>query len=106
MAHLIKKGAQFKNFPCALYATDVIFQQGNCPSGTLLEGKLYFSGKHKLYCYKTEESVTQRGQAINVTHHKPGSISDLVIFQCNLDFHNQALNKYGKDKDISDTTFV
>ncbi len=46
------------------------------------------------------------GQAINVTDHKPGSISDLVIFQCNLDFHNQALNKYGEDQYIADTTFV
>ncbi len=38
--------------------------------------------------------------------HKPGSISDLVMFQCNLDFHDQALNKYGEDKDIADTTCV
>ncbi len=30
---LISKKTQFKNFPRALYATDVIFQQANCPSG-------------------------------------------------------------------------
>ncbi len=38
--------------------------------------------------------------------HKPGSISDLVIFQHNLDFHYQALNKHGRDNDIANTTFV
>ncbi len=37
---------------------------------------------------------------------KHGSISDTVIFQHILDFHNQVLNKKGKDKDVVDTTFV
>ncbi len=75
----------------------MIFQQANRPSGTLLEGKLYFSGKHKLYGYKTEVSVAPTGHAIDVTAHKPGSISDLVIFQGNLDFHKQALTKHDDD---------
>ncbi len=69
MAHIIKKGNQFKHLPCALFVIDVIFQQGNRPSGILLEGKLYFSGKHKLYSYKTEVSVAPTGQAINVIDH-------------------------------------
>ncbi len=89
MANLIKKGAEFKNFPCALDATDVMFQQGNHTSGTLLEGKLYFSGKQKLHGgYKTEVSVALTGQAINGKDHKPGSISDLVTFQHNRNFYN------------------
>ncbi len=33
------------------------------------------------------------GQAINVTEHKPGSISDFNIFCQNLDFYNQSLTK-------------
>ncbi len=106
MAHLIKKGIQFKNFSCACHATDIIFQQENCPSGTLLEGELYLSGKHKSCGYNTEVCVAPTGQEINVTDHKPDSISDLVIFQHIIDFQNQALNKYGEDKDIADTTFV
>ncbi len=44
-----QKGDPIQQFFCTLYATDVIFQQGNRPSGLLLEGKLYFSGKHQLY---------------------------------------------------------
>lgn len=58
---LVKKRAQFKNFTYALYATDMIFQQGNHPSGTMLKGKHYFSFKHKLYIYKTEVSVAPTG---------------------------------------------
>ncbi len=103
MRSLIKKKVQFKHFPCALYATDMIFQPANCPSGTLLEGKLYFSGKHKLYGYKTEVSVAPTGQAINGTEHKPGRISDLNIFHQNLDFHSQALTKNGDEYEIPDT---
>ncbi len=87
MANLVRKGAQFKHFSYALYATDVIFLQGNCPTGTMLEGKHNFSGKHKLYAYKTEVSVAPTGLTIHAIDHKPGSISDLVIFQGNLQFH-------------------
>ncbi len=64
---------------------------------TLLEGKLYFSGKHKLYGYKTEISVAPTGHVIDVTAHKPGIVSDLVIFQGNLDFHKGALVKEQDD---------
>ncbi len=102
MTTLINKKAQFKNFPCALYATDVIFQQANRPSGNMLEGKHYFSGKHKLYGFKTEVSVTPSGQAVDVTDHSAGSISDFVIFRNNLNFHNQALKKFGDDTKIAD----
>ncbi len=45
-------------------------------------------------------SVAPTGQVINVADHNPGSISDLFIFQHNVDFHNQAFNKYGDNKDI------
>ncbi len=37
-----------------LYNTGVIFQQVQRPSGTLLKWKMYFSGKHKMYGFKTE----------------------------------------------------
>jgi len=103
MRTLEKKNAQFKNFPLALYATDAIFQQANRPSGTLLKGKLYFNGKQKLYGYKTEVSVAPTGQAIDVTAHKPGSVSGIVIFLGNLDFHQQALAKHTDDDQDPDT---
>ncbi|KAJ0393800.1 hypothetical protein ATCC90586_001320 [Pythium insidiosum] len=47
---------KFDNFPSALYATDVKFQQSNRPGGTFLDVKKYFSGKHHLYGFKVERS--------------------------------------------------
>ena len=49
MGVLNERGKLFKNFPFCLEAVDVTFQQANRPSGNMQEGKLYFSGKHKLY---------------------------------------------------------
>ena len=73
MKSLIKTKKQFKNFPYALYATDVIFQQWNHPLGNLLDGKAYFNGKHKLYGYITEVSVAPSGYAIDLMEHAKGS---------------------------------
>ena len=47
-----RKKIGFKNYPIARYATDVTFQQSFRSSGSVEEGKLYFSGKHKLYGHK------------------------------------------------------
>ncbi len=68
----------------------------------MLECKCYFSGKHKLYCHKTEVTVTPTGLAIDTTEHKPGSIYNLVSVQANLRFHQESLIKYGDDEDITD----
>ncbi len=102
MTTLVKKKMQFKNFLYPFHTTDVIFQQSNLPSGNMLKGKIYFSGKHKLYGFKTEVSVTPSGQAVDIMVHKPGSISDFVIFQENIEFHNSALTEFGKDTEIVD----
>ncbi len=42
-----------------------------------------------MYGYKTEVSVAPTVQAIDVIVHKPGSVSDLVILQGNLDIQKQ-----------------
>ncbi len=55
-----------------------------------------------LYGYKTEVSVALTGLAIDTTDHKPGNISDLVIFQVNLQCHQEGLIKYGEDADLPD----
>ncbi len=46
-----------------------------------------------MYGYKTEVPGSPTDHAIEVTVHKLRSISDLVIFQGNIDFHNRALVK-------------
>ncbi len=70
-----------QNFSCILYAHGVIFQQANCPFKNILNRKVYFSWKHKLYGFKIKVSVTPLGKAANIMDHKSGSISDLLSFR-------------------------
>ena len=96
------EGQVFSTFDFCRYATDVTFQQTNRPSGNMREGKLYFSGKHKLYGYKTEMSVIPRGYAIGCSKHRPGSISDIDIFYDNLDFHESSEAKGSDMAELDD----
>ena len=80
MQSLIDKDACFKNHPYPLEAVDVTFQQTNRPSGNMQEGKIYFSGKHKLYGYTVEVCVLPTGIATAFRKHCPGSIHDFTIF--------------------------
>jgi len=57
------------------------------------ETKLYFSGKNKLYGYKTEVAVSSRGYALDCTSHAPGSVADIDIFMRNIDFHQAEIEK-------------
>ena len=93
MAFMAGKNVGFRNYPMALYATDAAFQQSFRPSGSVEEGKLYFSGKHKLYRYKTEVSVLPNGLSIGCSAHEPGSVSDLRIFEAMHSFHAKQLRK-------------
>ena len=52
MEHLVDNGELFNNFPYTCEALDVVLQKGNRPSGNMQKGKLYVSGKHKLYCHR------------------------------------------------------
>lgn len=88
MEKLREDNVSFSNYPEARYATDVIFQQSNRPSGTLSEGRVFFSGKHHMYGFKTEVSVLPNGLAIGYTKWKPGSTSDIEIFRNNQRWHN------------------
>ncbi|KAJ0398993.1 hypothetical protein P43SY_003598 [Pythium insidiosum] len=103
MTELVKNGRRFDCFPSALYATDVTFQQSNRPTGNMAEGKVYFSGKHKLYGLKVEVSVCPSGLAIDATEHEPGSTADIQLFNKNIEFHKaqrvKTTAEYGIDDD-------
>jgi hypothetical protein len=92
----------FRYYKYALYATDVKFQPANRPTGRFMEQKHYFSGKHKLYGYKTEYSVAMPGVAVNMTKHYPGSVSDLRICEENLSTHKDMLAKTQVDESLED----
>lgn len=70
-----------KYFPYTHYARDVSLQQSNSLSKNIAEGKKYFSGRRKLYCYKVETSVLPLKRRIGGTAHFPGSVSGLVVFR-------------------------
>lgn len=87
MENLAAKKRQFKHFPHALYATDVKFHHTNRPQGNQLESKLYYSGKHHLYGYKVEVSVSPLGFALHISKHYPGSKADISIFRQEMENH-------------------
>ena len=66
----------FKNIREALYATNVTFQQSFRPSGAIQGGKIYFSGRHKLYGVNVKLSVLQNGLAVGCISHHSGSVGD------------------------------
>ncbi|GMF65977.1 unnamed protein product [Phytophthora lilii] len=93
MRSLVTSGHTFTHYPCALYATDVTFQQSNRPSGSIAEAMPWYSAKHKLYGYKVEVSVNPRGLAINCTRHSRGNTADITMFRENQAFHLSARHK-------------
>lgn len=92
----------FSNFPTALYACDVKFHHTNRPRGSMRDVKAYFSGKHKLYGYKTEVSVAPNGMAIYASEHVPAAVSDIEIFKRNIRTHRQLTLKDDDEKSIAD----
>ncbi|KAJ0391566.1 hypothetical protein ATCC90586_010699 [Pythium insidiosum] len=96
---------KFDNFPSALYATDVKFQQSNRAGGTFLDIKKYFSGKHHLYGLKVECSVGPDGRCVNVTKHYAGSVTDATIFMENIDAHRRMLAKTEEDRSLTNCDF-
>jgi len=57
MEKMLEEQCNFKHFRFARCAIDVTFQQAYRPNGSMQEGKVYFSGKHKLYGFQMEASV-------------------------------------------------
>lgn len=102
MRRMLEKGRGFKTYKLARYATDVTFHQTNRPAGNHEESKKYFSGKHKLYGYKTEVSVLPNGLAILVSPHVPGSVSDIDILHRMKDEHETRLEKDTAGSDLPD----
>ncbi|KAG2990728.1 hypothetical protein PC128_g23883 [Phytophthora cactorum] len=71
MRALVTSGYTFQNFNCALYATDVAFQQGIAPSGSKAEVMPFYSANHKLYGFKIEVSVNPRTWQYGGHHSVP-----------------------------------
>ncbi|OWY99178.1 hypothetical protein PHMEG_00029871 [Phytophthora megakarya] len=96
------KDKTFRNYPCALYAVDVTFQQSWRPGGSISENGKFYSGKHHLYGLKVEVSVDSRGFAINCSHHEPGATHDITMFKENKAFHLQKIKKLPSEETLPD----
>lgn len=93
----------FSNIKCAKHAIDVFFQQDSRPASLLLESRHYFSGKHNLYGFKTEVSVTLGGKVIYVSRNVPGSVHEKAFFQKNnLAKHKAVLMKKVAEFNLTD----
>lgn len=102
MTTLLREKSKFNTFGMARYATDVTFQQSQRPRGNMEEGKSYYSGKHKLYGYKTEVSVLPNGLALGCSDHFVGSTADIDIFYKGLAWHKSQLRKSTEDREVTD----
>ena len=98
MSKLPQRKATFRTYELARYATDVTFQQSNRPAGNHSESKAMFSGKHKLYGYKTEVSVLPNGIAIGLSVHHPGAVLDIDIIYKRRNFHEAQIKKRDDEK--------
>lgn len=99
---LIQNKVQFKYYPKARYATDVIFQMPNRPCENIRENKFDFSGMHHLYDLKTKFSVAPN-RSINCGKDSLGSVADSTIFQKRLSWESFATKKFeSKDDSLED----
>lgn len=92
----------FFDFPFGLEVIDVTFQQANGPSDSIQEGKLDFSGKHKLYGLKVEVFVRPDLTASAFSSHYPNSVSDLTILYEDLTGHHERLERVQGDDQFGD----
>ncbi|GMF45226.1 unnamed protein product [Phytophthora fragariaefolia] len=96
------RGNTFGNYPCALYAVGVTFQQSWRPAGGVGESGKFYSENHHLHGIKVEVSVDKRGFAINCSQHEPAATPDLTIFEQNKAFHLQRVQKLLGDESLPD----
>ncbi|KAF0710544.1 hypothetical protein AaE_012476 [Aphanomyces astaci] len=102
MSDLSNSDRRFDHFPYALYAVDVKFQPAQRPTGRFAEQKHYFSGKHHLYGYKIEASVSPEGRCVAMSESFPGSVHDLTILHTRTAIHATNLLKSAGEQDVPD----
>ncbi|KAH9106588.1 hypothetical protein AeMF1_017852 [Aphanomyces euteiches] len=67
-----------------------------------MDVKRYFSGKHKMYGYKIEASVSPAGAYVMMSTHRPDSVSDMSIFLERVAMHRQAVKKSKEEEKAVD----
>jgi hypothetical protein len=92
-------------FPETCCIVDATVQQINTPTGDFDDQKAYFSGKHHIYCLKSQVVTDMKGAALHVHAGVPGATHDLEVFRQTLpeltlimDHHEDITHKIAGDK--------
>jgi hypothetical protein len=70
--------------PACGFIVDATIQNRGRPVGTFEEAKRYLSGKHKLYCLKSQVITNRDGLAVLIVAGVPGAKHDFQLFRDNL----------------------
>jgi len=84
------------------HLTDATIDECNRPAGSHQEAKPYFSGKHYVYCLKTEVSTYPNGEASNWTKAVPGATSNITLMRRNLAYHKRVTRKTAGEVAVPD----
>lgn len=68
-------------FPECTLIVDATVQEIPRLFGTFEEVKVWYSGKHEMYCLKSQVVINRAGLAVHIVSSKPGSIHDLKILK-------------------------
>jgi hypothetical protein len=60
---------------------DAMVQKREWPAASLEEARRYFSGKHWIYCLKSQVVTNRQGLALHAVAGVPGSVYDLMLFR-------------------------
>ncbi len=66
------------------------------------EGKLYFSGKHKLFGYKVEKPLRRNSLASEFSRLYSGSILDINIMSRRMKKHQERLENKENEEEFED----
>ena len=83
-----------QDFPDCRYVVDATVQQISKPFKDFDKAKEYFSGKHYLYCLKSQVIVNIKGLALHIATGFKGSIHDKKLFDLKLPEFEAIINKH------------
>ena len=76
----------FLNFLCAIYPTEVTFQQWTNPQATAARRIVFIATSTILHGLRVEVSENPRGSVINCTTFVKGTVADIQVFRRSVDF--------------------
>ena len=76
-------------FPSCGYIVDATVQQINQLSLEWEEASKFFSGKHSLYCLKSQVIFTLKGLAVHIATNYKGAVHDKAILDETIDDFNE-----------------